>query len=185
MNKKLILYFLIVLVLSAVFTGCSGKRNSFVLQSEAFVNNERIPDKYCRGNVSGRENISLPFNWVNPPNDVLSFALIVHDPDGGNWIHWAVFNIPPNYSEIEENASGKNMPEGSIELNNQFRTFGYGGPEPPRGSGTHGYIATLYALNTGSINDLVVYKSYAEINSILEGKVIAKADITGTYSASP
>jgi Raf kinase inhibitor-like YbhB/YbcL family protein len=108
--------------------------------------------------------------------------LIIHDPDGRNWIHWAVFNIPANCNEIAENASGNNMPEGSIELNNQFRTPGYGGPEPPRGSGTHGYIATLYALNTPEVNDLDTYKSFAEINAILNGRIIAKAEIIGYYS---
>ncbi|MCL2764745.1 MAG: YbhB/YbcL family Raf kinase inhibitor-like protein [Treponema sp.] len=119
---------------------------------------------------------------MNSPNDTQSFALIIHDPDGRNWVHWAVFNIPPNYNEIIENASGNNMPIGSIELNNQFRTPGYGGPEPPRGSWRHEYKMTLYALNTALINDLGSFRSYAEIISVLEGKIIAKAEITGTYS---
>ena len=180
MKKGTLLTIALVFSLLLVSAGCSKKR--FELQSSAFKNSGRIPDKYCYGNTEERQNISIPFNWTNSPNDTQSFALIIHDPDGRNWIHWAVFNIPPNCNEIIENASGNDMPMGSIELNNQFRTSGYGGPEPPRGSGTHGYIMTLYALNTAVINDLGSFKSYADIVSILEGKIIAKAEITGTYS---
>jgi len=160
--------------------GC--QKESFELQSQAFSNYERIADKYCHGTVAGRENISLPFNWINPPDNTQSFALIMHDSDGSDWIHWAVFNIPAYCNEIAENASGNNMPEGSVELNNQFRTKGYGGPEPSRESGTHWYIITLYALNTAVINDLSGFKNLKEINVILEGKIIGEAEITGTYS---
>jgi len=182
MKKRVLITGVLVLALLCALTNCAKK--TFELQSSAFKSNERIPDKYCHGNIEGRQNMSLPFNWINPPKDTQSYALIIHDPDGRNWVHWAVFNIPANRNEIAENASGNNMPEGSIELNNQFRTPGYGGPEPPRGSGTHGYIATLYALNTPEINDLDGYKSFAEINTILNGKIIVKAEIMGTYSAN-
>ena len=186
MKKRALITGILILALLCALINCGtnyGKK-TFELKSGAYKSNERIPDKYCHGNIEGRQNISLPFNWINPPKDTQSYALIIHDPDGRNWIHWAVFNIPANCNEIAENASGNNMPEGSIELNNQFRTPGYGGPEPPRGSGTHRYIATLYALNTPEINDLGSYKSFTEINAILSGKIIAKAEIMGTYSAN-
>jgi len=179
--KRFLLTILMMLVLLFVLTNCSKK--IFELQSNAFKYNERIPDKYCHGNVEGRQNISLPFNWINSPNDTQSFALIIYDLSGRNWIHWAVLNIPANCNEIMENASGNNMPDGSIELNNQFRTLGYGGPEPPRESGVHEYVATLYALNTPEIKEISGYKSFDDLNSILSGKIIAKAEITGTYSA--
>jgi len=177
---KRIQFIVVVALLLFALIGCQKK--SFELQSQAFRNNERIADKYCHGPVEGRENISLPFNWINPPENTQSFALIMHDIDGSDWIHWAVFNIPAYCNEIAENASGNNMPEGSVELNNQFRTKGYGGPEPPKGSGTHRYITTLYALNTAEINNLSGFKSFRDINVILEGKIIGKAEITGTYS---
>lgn len=181
MKKRILLNVVFMLALLFVLASCSKK--IFELQSSAFKNSERVPDKYCHGNVGDRQNISLPFNWINSPNDTQSFALIIHDPSGNNWIHWAVLNIPANCNEIAENASGKNMPNGSIELYNQFRTPGYGGPEPPRGSGVHNYTATLYALNTPEINEISGYKSFADINSILSGKIIAIAEIIGTYSA--
>lgn len=163
-----------------ILTGCNNK---FEIQSSAFKNNERIPDKYCRGIAEERQNISLPFNWINAPEGTQSFALIMYDISARNFLHWAVINIPANCNEIIENASENNMPEGSIELTNQFFTSGYGGPEPPRKSGVHEYVTTLYALNTLEIIDISGYKSFTELTKILEGKIIAKAEITGTYSA--
>ncbi len=180
MKRKV--FFTFVLMLALLFALVNCGKNTFELQSGAFKNGGRIPDKYCHGNIEGRQNISLPFKWINPPDNTQSYALIIHDPDARNYMHWAVFNIPADCSAIAENASGRNMPEGSVELNNQFRTPGYGGPEPPKGS-THQYIVTLYALNTPKINDLSGYKSFVEINTILDGKIIEQAETTGIFSA--
>jgi len=178
MKKRTLLT--ISLILTLLFIVSCGK--NFELQSSALKNGGRIPDIYCNGYDEERQNISLPFKWVNPPNDTQSYALIIHDSSARNWLHWAVFNIPADCNEIAENASRNNMPEGSIELNNQSRTLGYGGPEPPKGSGLHRYVATLYALNTPEINDLGNYKSFSDIEMLLSGKIIAKAEITGVYS---
>jgi len=176
------------LAVTSMFSGCQDKdnndnaKNFFVLKSNAFSNNQRLDDKFCYTGIAGGQNISLPFNWEGSPENTQSFALIIYDPDGGNWIHWAVFNIPANCTSIAEGASGKNMPQGSLELNNEFGTSGYGGPQPPTGSGNHRYIVTLYALNTNAITDISGFKNYAAINSLLAGKIIDKASITGTYS---
>jgi Raf kinase inhibitor-like YbhB/YbcL family protein len=176
---------LLALVFSVIFMGCdnedSSSGNAFKLQSTAVSNNQPLANKYCYYGVDGGENISLPFNWIEAPDNTQSFALIIPDPDGENWVHWAVFNIPANCNSIEENASGSNMPEGSIELENEFGTAGYGGPEPPPGK-THRYIATLYALKVPSIPNLGGFKSYQDIKSLLSGKVITQAAVTGTYS---
>jgi Raf kinase inhibitor-like YbhB/YbcL family protein len=153
----------------------------FAITSSAFNHNDRLADKYC--NFSS--NISLPFEWVYPPNDVKSFALIMHDPDGEYWIHWAVFNIPKDCGSIIEGASRtKQMPIGSIELQNEFSTAGYGGPEPPAGTGTHRYTVTLYALNVPSIGGLSssVFRDYSGVKSLLAGKIINQVEIIGTYS---
>ena len=166
-----------MLLLFAI-TGC---QKSFELQSAAFSNNERIPDKYCFGGSGERQNISLPFNWINPPLGTQSFALIMRS-SGSNKIRWAVFNIPANCNEITEGASVRNMPEGCVELSNFRRTTPpYYGPEPQPGGWVYDFIIELYALNT-TIDDINGFKSYFEISNILEGKVIAKTQMIGTQS---
>jgi len=171
-----------VMVLAAMFMfGLSGCSKTFTLKSAAFKNGEHIPDKYYHGYSDGRQNISPPFKWVNPPEGVESFALIMYYPTypSFNSIRWAVFNIPANCNEIKENASGKNMPGGSIELNNFMRsTPAYHGPDPEPGGMPFEYTVDLYALNTNNI-DVSGYKTFAEIHSLLEGKILAKVELSG------
>jgi len=187
MKGKVILWVGIFLASCFAFTSCdngseTGTIGSFQLKSDAFSNNQRLDTKYCYTGVTGGQNISLPFNWVGAPENAQSFALVIYDPDGGDWIHWAIFNIPTDCSAISEGASGKNMPEGSFELDNEFGTSGYGGPEPPVGTGTHRYIATLYALNTSNISGISGFRSYSSINTLLDEKIIEKTSIIGVYS---
>jgi len=188
--------YFVVTLLSAIFslalmTACatndaavSDTASSFKLTSSAFTNNQRLDVKYCYTGVSGGNNISLPFSWEGAPAGTKSFALVIHDPNGGNWVHWAVLNIPADCNSISENASrSNNMPTGSIELNNEFGTAGYGGPQPPPGSGTHKYVATIYALGTISASGSKLNLSYQEITSLLkEMTIMDKATIYGTYS---
>ena len=102
MKKRTLLTVSLILTLLLNIVSC-GK--NFELRSNAFKNGGRIPDIYCNGYNEERQNISLPFKWVNPPKDTQSYALIIHDLDARNWLHWAVFNIPANCDEIAENAS--------------------------------------------------------------------------------
>jgi Raf kinase inhibitor-like YbhB/YbcL family protein len=83
-------------------------------------------------------------------------------------------------SSIEEGASQKKMPKGSVELQNSWRNVGYGGPEPPKGTGDHPYVVTLYALNVEKL-DLGANTSLSAFKKAIEGKVIGSASMTGKY----
>jgi phosphatidylethanolamine-binding protein (PEBP) family uncharacterized protein len=72
------------------------------------------------------------------------------------------------------------LPVGSRELKNSFNELGYGGPAPPRGSGAHPYVATLYALNIEKL-DLAATTPLSKFQRVIEGKVIAEATLTGMY----
>ena len=91
-----------------------------------------------------------------------------------------VINIPPQAMAIEEGASKRRMPAGSAELKNSFGDAGYGGPQPPKGTGDHPYVMTLYALNVEKL-DLGLNTPLSAFNKAIEGKVIASASITGKY----
>ena len=149
--------------------------------SSAFNNGERIPVQYVMPGAGGK-NISVPLSWKNFPAGTKSFTLAVIDPHpmAQNWIHWIVINIPADVDSIEEGASGKNMPQGSIELMNSFGLPGYGGPQPPRGTGDHPYVFTLYALNVEELN-LGVNTSFTAFKKALEGKVLGSAILSGKY----
>jgi Raf kinase inhibitor-like YbhB/YbcL family protein len=131
---------------------------------------------------AGGKNVSIPLQWKNPPKETKSFALSVIDPHpvAQNWVHWFVMNIPADTTSLSEGASRKKMPPGATELRNSFGEIGYGGPQPPKGSGEHPYVITLYALNVEKV-ELSVNTSLAVFKKMIEGKAIPSASITGKY----
>jgi Raf kinase inhibitor-like YbhB/YbcL family protein len=150
--------------------------DAMVISSPSFKHKAEIPAKYTRG------TFSLPLEWKNAPSDTKSFALSIVDPHpvANNWVHWLVINIPPQVNFLPEGASRKNMPLGSIELKNSWGTIGYGGPEPPSGTGEHPYVITLYALSLEKL-DLKAGTSLSKFENAIKGNVIGKASITGMF----
>lgn len=178
--KKLFFpYFLIVSLFfykDFVFGGAAME-----IISSAFKDGGKIPIQYVMLGAGGK-NVSLPLSWKNIPPGTKSFALSIVDihPVAQNWVHWLVINIPKEVTSLEEGASRKRMPQGSVELRNSFGDVGYGGPQPPRGTGDHSYVVTLYALNVEKL-DLKTDTSLSAFKKAIEGKVIASASITGKY----
>ena len=159
----------------------SGEK--FVLSSSAFGEGNSIPTVYAYTGVQGGKNSSPPLKWTNPSAEPKSFALACIDrhPIASNWIHWIVIDIPKSANSLAEGASrGNTMPAGSKELKNSFGTLGWGGPQPPKGSGTHNYEFIVYALSVEKLN-LPVDASLAAFNKAIEGKVMATARLVGTY----
>jgi len=108
------------------------------LMSSAFANGGNIPARYtCDG-----QNISPPLEISDVPQGTKSLALIMEDPDApaGTFVHWVMWNIPPDTTEIEEGVAPK-----GVQGMTDFGRPGYGGPCPP--SGTHTYRFELSALD--------------------------------------
>lgn len=152
-----------------------------ILTSTAFTGGGKIPVPYVMPGAGGK-NVSLPLSWSNAPAGTKSFALSMVDPHpvARNWVHWLVVNIPPNANSLAEGASGKKMPPGAQELQNSFGDLGYGGPQPPRGTGDHPYVITIYALSAPHL-DLGGHPALTAFQKALEGKVLASASITGYF----
>ena len=151
------------------------------ISSTGFKDGGKIPIKYVMPGAGG-ENISIPLTWKNVPSGTKSFALSMVDPHpvAQNWVHWLIINIPGNMISLDEAASKKKMPSGLVELKNSFGDIGYGGPQPPKGTGDHPYVVTIYALKVEKL-DLGLNTSLAGFKKAIEGKVIGSATITGKY----
>jgi hypothetical protein len=151
------------------------------LSSEAFKDGEKIPMQYVMPGAGGK-NVSIPLTWVNPPAGTQSLALSMVDPHpvARNWVHWLVIDLPGAVNTLAAGASGKKMPPGAVELQNSFGELGYGGPQPPRGTGDHPYVVTIYALSVPRL-DLPPNAGLAAFKKALEGKVLGQAEITGYY----
>ena len=151
------------------------------ITSSAFKDGEKIPLKYVMPGAGG-QNVSVPLSWANAPAGTKSFALSVVDPHpvANNWVHWLVIDIPAGTTSLVAGASGPGMPAGAQELQNSFGKTGYGGPQPPPGSGDHPYVFTLYALNAPKV-ELSRSAGLGGFKGALEGKVLATATITGYF----
>jgi len=153
-----------------------------VLSSSAFSDGKPLPTKYAYHGVKGGKNISVPLAWGDVPKGTKSFALSIVDPHpvAKNWVHWFVVNIPGTVTSLAEGASVKAMPAGSKELYNTYGTLGYGGPEPPPGSGPHPYEMVVYAIDVPAL-EISVNATLTAFKRGLEGRVVASAKITGIY----
>lgn len=169
---------------------------TLILTSPAFVSEEQaadptvntpesvsMPPRFAMRTVPGGQNISIPYVWRGAPAGTRSFALTLVDtaPVAHNWVHWLVVDLPDDSSALREAASGSSaMPNGAVELRNTFGTIGYGGPQPPIGTGAHPYVATLYALDT----DRLAIPSAATREDVLramDGHVLAVATCTARF----
>ncbi|MBT8420782.1 MAG: YbhB/YbcL family Raf kinase inhibitor-like protein [Gammaproteobacteria bacterium] len=157
---------------------------TFSLQSEAFTHNGEIPKKYtCEG-----QDASPPLHWQAIPDGTKSLVLIVDDPDAPDprapkmtWVHWVLYNLPPEANRLSEavgNAAGSaQLPARTKEGSNDWGRTGYGGPCPP--IGRHRYFHKLYALDI-VLEDMDEPDKDA-LETAMEGHVIAKAELMGTY----
>jgi len=155
----------------------------FVMSSPAFENGGLIPRAYANTGVTGGENVSIPYEWGGEPADARSFALLLVDrhPAARSWVHWLVTSIPPDTRSLPRDASGSGMPSGSREHINSFGSVGYGGPQPPPGSGGHEYEAVLYALDA-DIGGLSERMKLDEFTRAIDGHVLATARYSGLFS---
>lgn len=152
------------------------------LSSPTFADHKPIPVKYANLGVKGGKNISVPLAWSEAPSATKSFALSMIDrhPIARNWVHWLVIDNPPKVNALAEGASHSNMPGGAVELKNTFGGIGYGGPQPPPGSGAHNYEFTLYALSVERLS-LQPDTTLAQFSAALQGKIIATVALVGTF----
>lgn len=159
------------------------ERENFTLSSPAFKNGERLEVRFARSGVPGGKNLSPPLQWSNIPGGTKSLALICVDrhPVANNWIHWVVINIPPSVQSLPEGASPEKIPEPAKELGNTFGYGGYGGPQPPPGSGVHDYEFTIYALSVERL-EIPSSPTIEKFYQAIAGKVIAKATLIGKFS---
>lgn len=150
--------------------------NTINIESPAFKNGELIPLKYtCDG-----ENISPALRWDEVPEGTKSLVLICDDPDApiGDWVHWIIYNIPPETRELKENIKPvKILNDGSIHGLNDWKKFGYCGPCPP--SGVHRYYFKIYALDI-----LLPFEPGATKKQLLDtmkGHILAQGELMGKY----
>jgi Raf kinase inhibitor-like YbhB/YbcL family protein len=141
------------------------------LRSSAFADATSIPPRFtCDG-----EDVSPPLEWSGVPEEAVSLALLVEDPDASlrPATLWSAWGLPARDGGISE---GQRAP---LEGRNDYGDTGYRGPCPPP-RGAHRYVFRLYAL--GAEPDLEPGRSRRSFDEAIEGHVLETAELTGTYA---
>jgi Raf kinase inhibitor-like YbhB/YbcL family protein len=153
--------------------------DTLTLSSSAFLDGGVIPAAYT---CDGQRDQNPPLTIDGVPDETVSLALIVHDPDvpkeikaDGNFDHWVLFNIPSSTGEIE---SGARI--GTPGANGAGNSS-YTGPCPPPQyePSEHRYYFKLYALDTELSLD--AGSSRTDVEKAMQGHIVAEAQLVGRY----
>jgi hypothetical protein len=141
------------------------------LKSKAFEDGGMVPVKFtCEG-----PNVSPPLEFIDVPAKAKSLVLMIEDPDAEAkpWVHWMVFNIPPDAKGFEENSIAPGAEQGLCNGN----TLGYEGPCPPENE--HTYLFKLYAVD--KMLDTNPTPDRKKVLEQIHGHTIDEAVLEGRY----
>lgn len=134
--------------------------------SSAFDEGGAIPVRFtCDG-----EDVSPPLSWVPFDLPAEAIAVLVTDPDAGDFVHWVVGPLPMSTTSLPEGASADpELPQGV----NDFGEVGWGGPCPP--SGTHRYEFTVVSLATAPAEPITA-------QAVRSAQDVQGGTLTATYT---
>jgi len=170
---------LLPVLIAALFllTGCMEKQK--YEKMEVGLNFYKFPSKY----VLKGENISPEIKIIGIDSKVKSIAIIMVDPDAKNFVHWLIWNIPVNGTNLT-------IPEGipktgvvkfpikAIQGKNSFNKIGYDGPSPPPGK-LHHYHFKVYGLDT--FLDLEYGSNKKQLENAMHGHIIQYGEAVAVY----
>lgn len=176
-----------LLLLTSLFSSChrgsvqatyikTPSVKPFRLTSPAFNDGGFIPSVYTCDST----DISPELRWNKPFTHVVSFALIMDDPDVPiqPWVHWLVYNIPATDTVLPGHFPIDTVVNGIKQGFTSFKITGYGGPCPP--DGVHRYYFKLYALDV-QLN-VPARLTKLQLLSAMTGHILAEADLMGKYA---
>ncbi|VAW43894.1 UPF0098 protein ybcL precursor [hydrothermal vent metagenome] len=166
---------------TSVFADSLTLSSNDIVQGEFMAKSQEYNGFGCSGG-----DLSPHLKWSNAPQGTKSFAITAYDPDaptGSGWWHWQVVNIPKNVTEVATGAgSTKNdiAPKGSMQINNDYGSRGFGGACPPSGHGVHHYRFTIHALSVESL-ELPEGASGALAGYMINANTIESSTIESLY----
>ncbi len=153
----------------------SGPVATLMVSSRSFPDGGTIPATF----TCDSSNVSPPLSISGVPALTKSIIITVDDRDAPiGFVHWVVFNVPPDVREIPEAAGSRPGRLGrALRGTNDFDELGYGGPCPP--FGTHHYVFRVSAADTTL--DLPEGATKALLAAAARKHVLAEGQIIGQY----
>jgi Raf kinase inhibitor-like YbhB/YbcL family protein len=182
MNQSLKLLSALSLSLSAsVFAGSLTLSSQDIAEGKFMDKNQEFTGFGCSG-----DNLSPQLTWENVPKNTKSFAITAYDtdaPTGSGWWHWQVVNIPVSVMTLASNAGSTTedlLPKGSVQIQNDYGSRGFGGACPPSGHGVHHYRFTIHALSVEKL-ELPADVSGALTGYMINANTIESSTIESLY----
>ena len=165
-----------------------GVETNLELASTEFNDVLEIPSIYtCYG-----LDVSPPVSWSGVPEGTRSLALIVDEPDRRHRVHWVLYDLPPDATDLPGRTSftDEKVLGAGKQGRNDFGRMGWAGPCPePGGKNEAFYAFNLYALDTVLRLDIEEGAKRNDVLRAMEGHVVGHGRLTGKFcrtdAASP
>ncbi len=171
---------LLTVLLATPLSGCAwsqdpglglGGPNTLDVYSDAFAHEGPLPAMYtCDG-----EDVS-PMLAVENVEGAAALAIVVDDPDAGDFVHWLVWNLPGRSGNVSDGEDVVAL--GAVEGANGFGGTGYAGPCPPAGE-EHRYRFRFFALDRRL--ELPAGADVDDFVDAARGRVVAWGLLAATY----
>ena len=155
---------------------------------------------FARSNLTptDAQNLSPPLAWSGAPEGTLSFALVMRSTEllasDETWVHWVMWNIPADVTELAEGVEELETLENSARQGlNSGGVPGYLGPCPPdmlsiyKPSDAKGnenpkqeiekYTFEIYALDT--VLDLPAGATMDDLLKAMDGHILGAGKLVG------
>lgn len=141
------------------------------ITSPSFDHNGWVPS----ANTCDGRDVNPPLEFSNVPENTMSLALIVDDPDSPNrtWTHWLVWNIDPTVRAIGE----ESVPAAAVLGRNDFGRQMWGGPCPQ--GGVHHYHFKIFALDT--VLSLPAGSARLQLEEAMNTHILDQGELVGQY----
>jgi Raf kinase inhibitor-like YbhB/YbcL family protein len=166
---------------SAAFAQTLKLSSQDIAQSEFMKKAQEFKGFGCDGG-----DLSPQLSWSGAPKGTKSFAITAYDPDaptGSGWWHWQIVNIPHTVTQVSAGVGSTKKdlaPQGSMQINNDYGSRGFGGACPPQGHGIHHYRFTVHALSVEKL-ELPENASGALTGYMINANTIEKSTIESLY----
>jgi Raf kinase inhibitor-like YbhB/YbcL family protein len=167
---------------SLVFTLLAAPAfSAMILTSPDFVSSDALPTAHIYPRCGGR-NISPQLSWSGVPSAAKSLVLTMIDVDvrPSQWSHWIVVDLPADTSSLSRGTAS--LPGRARAVVSNFGDAAYDGPCPPKGTGTHHYEFTIWAMPTTTIS-LAADEKATRVIAFLSQHALERASLSAVVHA--